>query len=96
MALNDPVRVAEHAATLDQLSNGRFDLGVGRGFIRDEFDLRRANERKPREGGRRRGSGTQAWSGQPLEFESRFRPDMSGLPVLPPTLQNENKIWNAC
>ena len=38
MALNDPVRVAEHAATLDQLSNGRFDLGVGRGFIRDEFD----------------------------------------------------------
>ena len=38
MALNDPIRVAEQAATLDQLSNGRFDLGVGRGFIRDEFD----------------------------------------------------------
>src|SRR3954468_20821511 len=36
--LNDPVRVAEQAATLDQLSQGRLDFGVGRGFIRDEID----------------------------------------------------------
>ncbi len=39
LPLNDPVRVAEQAATLDQLSQGRFDFGVGRGFIRDEFDI---------------------------------------------------------
>ena len=38
LPLNDPVRVAEQAATLDQLSGGRFDLGIGRGFVRDEFD----------------------------------------------------------
>src|SRR5260221_14073039 len=38
LPLNDPVRVAEQAATLDQLSQGRFDFGVGRGFIRDEFE----------------------------------------------------------
>ena len=38
LPLNDPVRVAEMAATLDQLSKGRFDWGVGRGFLRDEFD----------------------------------------------------------
>ena len=97
MALNDPVRVAEHAATLDQLSNGRFDLGVGRGFIRDEFDSFGVPMRESRE---RVEEGValvrKAWSGQPLEFKSRFRPDMSGLPVLPPTLQNEPKIWNAC
>src|SRR5216683_867539 len=39
LPLNDAVRVAEQAATLDQLSQGRFDFGVGRGFIRDEFDI---------------------------------------------------------
>jgi hypothetical protein len=38
LPLNDPVRVAKQAATLDQLSQGRFDFGVGRGFIREEFE----------------------------------------------------------
>ena len=37
-----------------------------------------------------------AWSGQPFEFESNFRPKMSGLPVLPPALQSPPRIWNAC
>ncbi len=97
MALNDPIRVAEQAATLDQLSNGRFDLGVGRGFIRDEFDSFGVPMRESRE---RVEEGVKlvrkAWSGQPLEFESKFRPQMSGLPVLPPTLQSDPRIWNAC
>lgn len=34
---NDPLRVAERAAILDQLSNGRMRLGIGRGLARREF-----------------------------------------------------------
>ena len=33
-----PVRAAAEVATLDQMSNGRFDLGVGKGYQPVEFD----------------------------------------------------------
>ena len=98
LPLNDPVRVAEQAATLDQLSNGRFDFGVGRGFIRDEFEAFGVPMKESRE---RVEEGVdlvrKAWAGGPLEFESAFRPKMSGLTVLPPIYQKPHPpIWNAC
>jgi alkanesulfonate monooxygenase SsuD/methylene tetrahydromethanopterin reductase-like flavin-dependent oxidoreductase (luciferase family) len=34
---HNPVLLAEQAATLDLLSNGRFDFGVGRGYRANEF-----------------------------------------------------------
>jgi probable F420-dependent oxidoreductase len=37
MPLHHPLHVAEDAATLDVLSNGRFDLGVGQGYVPREF-----------------------------------------------------------
>ncbi|MGH7057061.1 MAG: LLM class flavin-dependent oxidoreductase [Acetobacteraceae bacterium] len=37
LPMSDPVRLAEEAAMVDVLSNGRVDLGVGRGFMRHEF-----------------------------------------------------------
>jgi alkanesulfonate monooxygenase SsuD/methylene tetrahydromethanopterin reductase-like flavin-dependent oxidoreductase (luciferase family) len=36
--LHNPVRLAEDAATLSLLSNGRFDLGVGQGYWAREFE----------------------------------------------------------
>jgi alkanesulfonate monooxygenase SsuD/methylene tetrahydromethanopterin reductase-like flavin-dependent oxidoreductase (luciferase family) len=36
--LRHPVLVAREAATVDLLSNGRFELGLGAGSIRSEYD----------------------------------------------------------
>ncbi len=98
LPLNDPVRVAEQAATLDHLSEGRLDFGVGRGFIRDEFDAFGVPMRESRE---RVEEGVdlirRAWMDKPLEYESRFRPRLAGLNILPSTYQKPHPpIWNAC
>ena len=37
MPLHDPLHVAEDAVTVDALSNGRFDLGLGQGYVPREF-----------------------------------------------------------
>lgn len=38
LPLHDPVRVAESVALVDQLSNGRVEFGIGRGYQWGEFD----------------------------------------------------------
>ncbi len=98
LPLNDPLRVAEQAATLDQLSHGRLDFGVGRGFIRDEFDTFGVDMKESRA---RVEEGIElckaAWRGGPLTFESAFRPKIDGITVLPPIYQKPHPpIWVAC
>ncbi|MEO3856477.1 LLM class flavin-dependent oxidoreductase [Acrocarpospora sp. B8E8] len=46
---NDPVRVAEKAAMLDHLSDGRVVLGLGRGLARVEFDAFRQSMAESRD-----------------------------------------------
>jgi len=98
LPLNDPVRVAEQAATLDQLSKGRFDLGIGRGFLRDEFDIFGVDMRESRE---RVEEGIElvkrAWAEPVLNFKSRFRPPIENISVLPRIYQKPHPpIWVAC
>jgi natural product biosynthesis luciferase-like monooxygenase protein len=98
LPLNDPVRVAEMGATLDQLSNGRFDFGIGRGFIRYEFDTFGIGMQESRE---RVEEGVQlvrqAWTQRPLSFKSKFRPEIQEMSILPPPYQKPHPpIWVAC
>jgi alkanesulfonate monooxygenase SsuD/methylene tetrahydromethanopterin reductase-like flavin-dependent oxidoreductase (luciferase family) len=83
LPLADPVRLAEDAAALSILTDGRFDLGVGLGYRQLEFDYfgRRLSHRPSlmEEGV---AIIRQAWSGEPVHFNGkRFRID--GLPVTP-------------
>ena len=54
MPLHNPLHVAEDAATIDVLSNGRFDLGLGQGYVPREFTgfnvAREERSRRLREG----------------------------------------------
>ena len=98
LPLNDPIRVAESTAVLDHLSGGRADLGIGRGFLRDEFDAFGVPMRETRE---RLEDGIalvrQAWTGEPVHYSGPFRPPIEGLRVLPTPRQQPNPpIWVAC
>lgn len=98
LPLNDPVRAAEQAATLDQLSKGRFDFGVGRGFLRDEFDTFGVDMRETHD---RVAEGVdlvrRAWTEAPLTWKGRFRPPIDGITILPRVYQKPHPpIWNAC
>ena len=69
----NPLRVAKEVSTLDAVSNGRFDLGIGMGWMPEEFEA----------GGqefRRRGARADEmleimkslWSGQMVDFNGQF------------------------
>lgn len=83
LPLHDPVRVAEDAATLAILTNGRFDLGVAIGYRADEFEaFGRSLRHRPsllEEGVEviRRG-----WRGDTLNFHGK-RFDYGSLKITP-------------
>jgi probable F420-dependent oxidoreductase len=70
--LHDPVRLAEDAAVVDQLSGGRVILGLGNGWREEEFRVFGANRAQ-------RGERTEetievlrrAWTGRRFSFEGR-------------------------
>ena len=73
MPLHDPVHVAEQVAVLDQLTRGRFILGLGLGDNAEEFAAFRVPARK-------RGARFEEqlaiiralWTGEPLTFHGEF------------------------
>ncbi|MEQ8663084.1 MAG: TIGR03619 family F420-dependent LLM class oxidoreductase [Gammaproteobacteria bacterium] len=68
-----PFYIAKEAATLDRLSNGRFLLGVGIGWMKDEFDALGIpfDERAGRTDATIRAMRS-LWQGEPAAFESRY------------------------
>lgn len=91
LPIADPVRLAEEAATLSILTEGRFDLGVGLGYREIEFDhFGRKLSHRPSLMEEGVEIIRQAWTGDPVQFEGkRHRVDgvrITPVPTSPPRL----------
>jgi alkanesulfonate monooxygenase SsuD/methylene tetrahydromethanopterin reductase-like flavin-dependent oxidoreductase (luciferase family) len=93
LPLHDPISVAEDAATVDILSNGRFDLGLGQGYVPYEFDPRgiRHDQRA-----RRMEEGLQILrgllTGKKFSFQGKHN-HLDDIQIMPPPVQKEFPIW---
>ena len=94
LPLNHPVRVAEEAATLDVITNGRMILGVGGGYLQDEFDAF-GIERASRVARMEEGLPLirELWTGGPVTAETKyFQLDEVSISTVP--IQEPNPpIW---
>ena len=83
LPLYHPVRVAEDAATLSLLSGGRFDLGVGAGYVEAEYQtFGRSLRNRPSLMEESIAIIRRAWSGEPVNFQGK-RFQVGNIPVLP-------------
>ncbi len=96
LPLHNPLRVAEDAATVDIISNGRLDLGLGQGYRVPEF----AGFGVPRkERGARLEEGTEiirrAWTEDGFSFDGRFN-RLRDITLVPkPVQQPHPPLWLA-
>jgi len=95
VALRHPLQVAEDYALLDQLSNGRCDLGVSRGFVPHEYAAFHVD---PAETSDRVVEALQIvekfWEGKPFEFRGPFT-QFDRLEPWPQPVQERIPIWVA-
>ena len=94
LPLHNPVRVAEDTATLDLISGGRFDLGVGLGYRKGEFDDQGIPARE--RAGRMQENLTivrRLLSGECVTIDGRFS-RLRDIRISPPALQRPHPpIW---
>ena len=92
LPLADPLRLAEDAATLSILTDGRFDLGVGLGYRELEFNyFGRSLKNRPSLMEEGVALMRAAWTGEPIHFEGK-RYQVDGLRVTP-TARTTPKIY---
>ena len=94
LPLHNPVRVAEDTATLDLISGGRFDLGVGLGYRRAEFDDQGIPARE-RAGRMQEGLAIvrRLLAGESVTFDGTYN-TLRDVRIFPPPLQQPHPpIW---
>lgn len=95
LPLNHPLRVAEDFAFLDQLSNGRIDFGVGRGYQPLEFSRYGVDQTTTRarfhEAIEIIG---QAWTNGRVDFQGQHF-SFADVPIRPKPMQNPIPTWMA-
>ena len=86
VGLRHPLAVARMTMTLQQLAGGRFVLGVGSGWLREEFDaLDVAFDERGRRLDRAIEVLRQAWSGEPFDHDGvvvRMAPERVDIPLV--------------
>ena len=93
--LRNPLMVAEDYALLDQLSGGRFDMGIARGFVPHEFDAFGIPQEETTERIAEALEVIQAfWAGEPFAHKGRFF-TFDRLEPWPVPVQKKIPIWNA-
>lgn len=94
LPLHNPVRIAEDTATLDLISAGRFDLGVGLGYRPAEFDDQGIPARE--RAGRMQESLTivrRLLSGEAVTYDGKYN-KLCDIRISPPALQRPHPpIW---
>lgn len=93
LPLHDPIRIAEDAATVDVISNGRFDLGVAVGYKLEEFEAFGIDR------GTRAGRIEEAiqvlrgaWSPGPFSLHGRYY-QYDNVDVTPKPVQQPSPLW---
>lgn len=94
LPLHNPIRIAEDTATVDLISGGRFDLGVGLGYRRKEFADQGISHT---ERGARLREGIELiqrlLSDEEVSFEGKFN-HLKEIRIVPPALQRPHPpIW---
>ena len=73
LPLSNPLRIAEEITTLDQISEGRFEFGVGRSGFARSYDLYGVPYVESRERFREAlNIILEAWKGEPFSYEGEF------------------------
>ena len=94
LPLHNAVRVAEDAATIDIISNGRFDLGVGQGYAPGEFAAYGVN-RKTRAGRLEEGIEVMrgAWTKDDFSFAGKHY-NVKNIRLMPRPVQSPHPpLW---
>lgn len=93
--LRHPLQVAEDYAMVDQLSGGRFDMGVSRGFVPHEFEAFGIGMDETAD---RVSEGLDViekfWAGEPFAWNGKFF-QFDKIEPWPETVQKEIPIWVA-
>lgn len=95
MQLRNPLTVAEEFALADQLSGGRCDMGIGRGFVPHEFAAFRVEAAEAQE---RIAEGIEIcirfWKGEPFAHDGRHF-SFGRIEPWPATVNGSLPVWNA-
>jgi alkanesulfonate monooxygenase SsuD/methylene tetrahydromethanopterin reductase-like flavin-dependent oxidoreductase (luciferase family) len=96
LPLHHPLDIAEQMAMVDLLSNGRLDLGIGRGFVEHDYQVLGVDYSDAQE---RLKEGInivrRAWSGETFSYEGKYW-NVDNVQVWPlPEQQPHPPIWRA-
>ncbi len=73
LPLNNPLRIAEEVATVDQISEGRFDFGIGRSGFARSYDVYGVPYAESRDRFREAlDIIMQAWQGEPFSYDGKY------------------------